>query len=95
MTVNINSLIRKLLVSITQCLILLLFKIRNLIYNFFDRAMVAIMYEITVVIGTDIDDTGNLKDLLKVVLIDEKSGYLRVAIRAVKFNGKKWVTMDL
>ena len=92
---NINSLIRKLLVSITQCLILLLFKIRNLIYNFFDRAMVAIMYEIKVVIGIDIDDTGNLEDLLKVVLIDEKSGYLRVAIRAVKFNGKKWVTMDL
>ena len=57
--------------------------------------MVAIMYEIKVVIGIDIDDTGNLEDLLKVVLIDEKSGYRRVAIRAVKFNGKKWVTMDL
>ena len=68
-----------------------IFRICNLIYNFLNRAKKANMYEKKnrerlrsqkVVIGIDINDIGNLEDLLKVVFIDEKCGNLKVVIDA-------------
>ena len=65
---NINSPVKKLLVSIKQCLSLFLFTICNLIYNFLEKVnKKANMYDIKswrlrsqkVVIGIDIDDIGN------------------------------------
>ena len=63
-------------------------------YKFFDRAKEANMYgvkswrlrsqKVVIVVeeldGTDIDDIGNLKDLLRVGFIDEVSGNLKVVI---------------
>ena len=68
LSININSPIRKLLVSINQCLILLLSPICNFIYTFFDKAKETNMYEIKsrrIVKGIDVDDTANLQDLRK------------------------------
>ena len=64
-----------------------IFTICNLIYNFFNRAKKANRYEkkksgettfTKIVIGIDINDIGNLEDLLKVVFIDEKCGNLNL-----------------
>ena len=57
-----------------------------MIYNFFETAKEANVYEIKsrrlcsqkVVTGIKIDDTGNLEDLLRVVFIDEECGNLKV-----------------
>ena len=73
---------------------LLLYTICNLIYNFFDRAKEANMYEIKprrlrsqkVVIGIEIDDIGSFEDLLRVVLINEECGNLKVVIDGGKLT---------
>ena len=66
---------------------LLIFTVYNLIYNFFDRAQEANIYEIKLrrlrsqkVVGTEKVDIGNLEDLLRVVFIDEECGNLKVVI---------------
>ena len=66
---------------------LFLFTVYNLIYNFFDRAQEANIYEIKLrrlrsqkVVGTEKVDIGNLEDLLRVVFIDEECGNLKVVI---------------
>ena len=65
---------------------------RNLIYNFFDGAKEANLYKIKsprlhsqkVVIGIDIDDIGNLEDLLRVVFVDEECGNLKAVVESLK-----------
>ena len=64
---------------------------RNLIYNFFDGAKEANLYKIKsprlhsqkVVIGFDIDDIGNLEDLLRIVFIDEECGNLKAVMESL------------
>ena len=59
-----------------------------MIYNFFDGAKEANLYEIKsrklrsekVVIGIDIDNIENVEDLLRVVFIDEECGNLKVVV---------------
>ena len=75
---------------------LLLFTVCNLIYNFFDRAQEANIYEIESrrlrsqkVIGTEKVDIGNSEDLLRVVFIDEECGNLKVIIEILTINQKK------
>ena len=82
---NINAPIRKLLVSVNQCLI----------YN--DRAQEAHIYEIKSrrlrtqkVVGTEKDDIGNLEDLLRVV--NEECGNLKVVIGGGELTRKEEVT---
>ena len=69
---------------------LLLFTICSLMYSFFfDGVKEANLYEIkswrlrsqNVFIDIDIDDVRNLEDLLRVVLIDEEFGNLKVVGR--------------
>ena len=72
LSMNINSPIRKLLVSINQCLILPSFTICKLIYNIYVHKKVAIVI--------DIDDVGNLEDLLKKSFINEKCKNLKVVV---------------
>ena len=62
---------------------LLLFTIFNVIYNFFDRAQEANIYEIKSwrlrsrkVVGTEKIDIGNLENLLRALFIDEGCGNL-------------------
>ena len=75
---------------------LVLFTVCNLIYNFFDRAREANIYEIKSrrlrsekVVGTEKADIGNLEDLLRVVFIDEECGNLKVVIEILTINQKK------
>ena len=75
---------------------LLLFTVCNLIYNFFDRAQEADIYERKLrrlrsqkVVGTEKVDIGNLEDLLRVVFIDEECGNLKVVIEILTINQKK------
>ena len=75
---------------------LLLSTVCNLIYNFFDRAQEANIYEIKSrrlrlqnVVGTEKVDMGNLEDLLKVVFIDEECRNLKVVIKILTINQKK------
>ena len=66
---------------------LFLFTVYNLIYNIFDKAQEANIYEIKSrrlrsqkVVGTEKVDIGNLEDLLRVVFIDEECGNHKVVI---------------
>ena len=75
---------------------LVLFTVCNLIYNFFDRAREANIYEIKSrrlrsekVVGTEKADIGNLEDLLRVVFIDEECGNLKEVIEILTINQKK------
>ena len=75
---------------------LLLFTVCNLIHNFFDKAQEENTYEIKSrrlrsqkVVGTEKVDIGNLEDLLRVVLIDEECGNLKVDIEILTINQKK------
>ena len=63
----------------------------NLIYTVFDGAKEANLHKIKlprlrsqkVVIDIDIDDIGNLEDLLRVVFIDEDCGNLKVVVESL------------
>ena len=89
---NINPPITKLLlVLINQCLIY--FTICNSIYNFFDRAQEANMYEIKSrslrsqkVVGIEKVDISNLQDLVRLVLISEECRNLKVVIDGIEFT---------
>ena len=62
----------------------------NFIYSFVDGSKEANLYKIKsprlcsqkVVIGIDIDNIGDLEDLLRVVFIDEECGNLKVVVHS-------------
>ena len=67
-----------------------------MIYNFFDRAQEANIYEIKSrrlrsqkVVGTEKVDIGNLEDLPRVVFIDEECRNLKVVIEILTIHQKK------
>ena len=84
LSININSPIRKLLASINQCYDLLLFTIWFTISSLELRTQICTKIEETTFTksskGIDINDIGNLENLLRVVFIDEERGNLKVVV---------------